>query len=102
MWVGELGLTVPVGFDKAGVLRFGQLPHLATRLAVDTISADEDVAAEYRAVGAGDGNAVGIVLDVDEILVDEDLSRFFESLIQDAQQVSPLPPCGPISRSEQA
>jgi hypothetical protein len=79
--LGSWGLTIPVSFDKTGVLGFGQLPHLATRLAVDTISADEDVAAEYRAVGAGDGNTVGIVLDVDQLLVDKTLGRFFEGFI---------------------
>jgi hypothetical protein len=99
--LGSWGLTIPVSFDKTGVVRFGQLPHLAARLAEDAISTDEDVATEYRAVGASDGNTVGIVLDVDQLLVDKNLGRFFEGFIQDAQQVLPLPPCGPISRSKE-
>jgi hypothetical protein len=83
--VGRLGLTVPVGFDNVRVLRFGQLPHLAARLAEDTVGTDEDIAAKYRAVGASDSNTVRIVLDVDELLVDQNLGRFLEGLIQDAQ-----------------
>jgi hypothetical protein len=83
------------------VLRFGQLPHLAPRPAEDTVGTDEDVTAKYRAVDACDSNTVRIVLDVDELLVDNNLGRFLEGLIQDAQEVPALPPCGPVSRSKE-
>lgn len=90
-------LTVFVLCNQIGVVVSSQLPHLGACLAVDAVGANQDVPAERGAVGADCSDAIGSVLDVDQVLAHENLAGIFEILIHDAQQYLALAPGGVIS-----
>lgn len=54
---------------------------------------------ERGAIGTDSSDAVGTILDVDEVLVDQDLVGFLEIFVQNAQEVFPLAPGDSVARS---
>ena len=76
-----------------------KLPHLGSRLAEDTIGANEYVSAKRRAIGADCSNAGSLMLDVGKVLVDENLALILQVFIQHLQQVLPFAPGSRIPRS---
>ena len=73
-----------------------KLPHLAPRLAEDTIGANEYVPAKRRAIGADSGNPGVVMLDVGKVLVGKNLALVLQISIQHLQQVLPFAPAGLI------
>ncbi len=94
-------LTVLIRLNEIGVVRRGKFPHLGPDLAKHAISAHKEISPERRAVSADGCDAMGIVLDIDELLVDEDPTRVLEVVVQHLQQVLALAPGSMISCSGQ-
>ena len=94
-----MGLTVLVCFDDVGMVQGSKLPHLTPRLAKDAIGANEYVPAKRRAIRADSSHTGGLMLDVDEALVNKNFALVLQVFIQHTQQILPFAPAGSIPRA---
>ena len=93
--------TVFILLDELGMPGLGKLPHLGACLAEHAVCSREKIPRVGGPILADGSDTIGAVLDIGEPLVDKHLAGILEVLVQYLQQVSPLAPRYPISRSRE-